>query len=579
MNDLSSPSAQASSSTQKMGIKFTETMKGYFSTSVKDDYQRADEQGKQSGSAMRFTLTIESDDLDALIEQPEHTAGITGTVTASALSAQPLTVTEGTFNLFVSNPEGVDLRNMDYRMKLRSQEGKTFFFKGFKQVDDGSLLHLWPQTTTLYVTVYQGDDESGPVEGKGILHIEPADFMHQLTTFEVTNAPNARARIEGLARFGSFFAGVLYHAYGGIFVPETYFNPDAPPREKRPLRVGAPEIHHFRTSDGVELRLTRYQGGTRGPVLMVHGAGVSSEIFSTDLPETNLLEFLYAQGFDLWLFDFRVSVALPASQQQSNGDQIATIDHPEAVAEVRRLTGAETVQAVVHCYGANTFFMGLLAGMKGVRSVVCSQIATNLITPLATRIKTGLHLPNLMDALGIKSLTAYVDSNADWKSRIYDTVLRLPPMPPHQECDSPVCHRITFMYALLYQHEQLGQHIHDNLHELFGVSNMATFEHLGLMVREKQVVSHDNQDVYMPHVDRLAIPMRFIHGAENRCYLPESTELTVELLKSRNDPSLYDRFVIPGYGHIDCIFGQHAARDTYPLILEHLEKTAQVQTT
>ncbi len=150
-----------------MGIRFTETMKGHFSTSVKDgDYKRAEEQGKQSGSAMQFTLTIESDDLDALIEQPEHAAGITGTVTASALSAQPLTVTEGTFNLFVSNPEGVDLRNMDYRMKLRSQEGKTFLFKGFKQVDDGSLLHLWPQTTTLYVTVYQGDDESGPVEGR-----------------------------------------------------------------------------------------------------------------------------------------------------------------------------------------------------------------------------------------------------------------------------------------------------------------------------------------------------------------------------------------------------------------------------
>jgi cholesterol oxidase len=567
MSDLSSPSAQ------KPGIRFTETMKGFFSTAVKDDYEQAEKQGRQSGSAMEFTLTIASDDLDAMIARPEHAAGITGTVTASALSAAPLTVTEGTFNLFVTNSEGVDVRNMDYRMKLRAQEGTTFLFKGFKQVDDGSLLHLWPQTTTLYVTVWPGDDDSGPAMGQGILHIHPADFAHQMTTLEVTNAPDRKAQIEGIARFGSFFAGVLFHAYGGIFVPETYFNPDAAPREKRPLKVGAPEIHHFVTSDGVELRLTRYQGGTRGPVLLVHGAGVSSAIFSTDLPETNLLEFLYAQGFDLWLFDFRVSIALPASQQQSNGDQIATLDHPAAVEYVRKNTGAETIQAVVHCYGANTFFMALLAGMQGVRSVVCSQIATNLITPLATRVKTGLHLPNLMDALGIKSLTAYVDSHADWKSRVYDEVLRLPPMPEHQECDSPVCHRITFMYALLYQHQQLGQHIHDNLHELFGMSNMATFEHLGLMVREKQVADHDGKDVYMPHLDRLAMPMRFIHGAENRCYLPESTALTVELLSAENGVSLYDRFVIPDYGHIDCIFGQHAVRDTYPLILEHLEKT------
>jgi cholesterol oxidase len=129
------------------------------------------------------------------------------------------------------------------------------------------------------------------------------------------------------------------------------------------------------------------------------------------------------------------------------------------------------------------------------------------------------------------------------------------------------------MYALLYQHEQLGQRIHDNLHELFGISNMATFEHLALMVRRKEVVDHDGNDVYMPHLDRLAIPMRFIHGAENRCYLPESTQQTLDLLSARNGAALYDRFVIPDYGHIDCIFGQHAARDTYPLILEHLEKT------
>ena len=562
-----------SATAAKLGLQFTETMKGYFSTQVKDDYQKAEEQGRQSGSPMQFTLTIATDDLDALITQPEHVAGIAGTVTAPALSAAPMNVAEGTFNLFVENPGGVEVRNMIYRMSLSSQEGKTYFFAGFKKVDDSSLLQLWPQTTTLYVTVYAGVDDKGEVVGKGILHIEPLDFMHQMTTMKVTNAPNVEAEIAGMARFGMFFAGVLFHAYGGILVPETYFNPDAPPRQKRPLRVGAPEIHYFRTSDGVELRLIRYQGGTRGPVLLVHGAGVSSGIFSTDLPETNLLEVLYANQYDVWLFDFRVSIELPASQQQSNGDQIATIDHPEAVAEVRRLTGAETIQAVVHCYGANTFFMALLAGLQGVRSLVCSQIATNLITPLATEIKTGLHLPNLMDALGIKSLTAYVDSHADWKSRIYDEVLRLPPVPRDQHCTSPVCHRITFMYALLYQHEQLGQHIHDNLHELFGISNMATFEHLALMVRKKEVVDHDGKDVYMPHLDRLAIPMRFIHGAENRCYLPESTQKTLDLLSQRNGAALYDRFVIPDYGHIDCIFGQHAARDTYPLILEHLEKT------
>ena len=72
----------------------------------------------------------------------------------------------------------------------------------------------------------------------------------------------------------------------------------------------------------------------------------------------------------------------------------------------------------------------------------------------------------------------------------------------------------------------------------------------------------------------MAIPIGFVHGAENRCFLPVSTEMTVKNLSERNGPELYERHVIPGYGHIDCIYGENAAADVYPYILAHLEKTA-----
>jgi cholesterol oxidase len=337
--------------------------------------------------------------------------------------------------------------------------------------------------------------------------------------------------------------------------------------------VGPPEIHPLRTSDGVILRLTRYQGGSRGPVLLVHGAGVSSRIFSTDLIETNLLEYLYLHGYDVWLFDFRSSIALAASERQSNGDQVATIDHPEAVAYVRKITGADTIQAVVHCYGGNTFFMAMLAGLQGVRSIVCSQIASDLVASTLVKVKSGLHTADFLEKLGIDSLTAYVDSHADWKNRLLDAALRLYPISPDEECRSPVCHRITFMYALLYEHRQLDELIHNHLHELFGIGNITTFEHLSLMVRRKQVVDIKGRDVYMPHQDRLALPICFIHGAENQCYLPESTKLTYDRLCQANGSHLYSRHVIPNYGHIDCIFGKNAARDVYPFILDHLDKT------
>jgi cholesterol oxidase len=109
---------------------------------------------------------------------------------------------------------------------------------------------------------------------------------------------------------------------------------------------------------------------------------------------------------------------------------------------------------------------------------------------------------------------------------------------------------------------------------MFGVAGIGALEHLARMVRAGGLCTADGHDAYLPHLDRLAVPTTFIHGAENSCFLPESTEQTMRLLQERNGARLYRRHVIPGYGHIDCIFGKHAARDVYPLILKHLEATS-----
>ena len=45
-----------------------------------------------------------------------------------------------------------------------------------------------------------------------------------------------------------------------------------------------------------ELKLTRYEGGTKGPVIMFHGIGISSGIFNRDTVETSLTEYLVQHG-------------------------------------------------------------------------------------------------------------------------------------------------------------------------------------------------------------------------------------------------------------------------------------------
>jgi len=237
-------------------------------------------------------------------------------------------------------------------------------------------------------------------------------------------------------------------------------------------------------------------------------------------------------------------------------------------------TKAKSVQMLVHCYGSTTFFMAMLAGLQGVRSAVCSQIATDIIAHPMTRFKTGLHVPDALDKLGIKDLTAYTDANADWRDKLFNLALKLYPLEHKEHCDSPVCHRITFLYSLLYEHAQLNPATHDALHEMFGVANIGALEHLGMLVRTKHLVDAKGNEVYLPHLERLAIPITFIHGGNNECFLPQSTALTYERLREKNGSSLYSRHVVPGYGHIDCIYGANAVNDVYPFMLQHLEDTA-----
>ena len=182
-------------------------------------------------------------------------------------------------------------------------------------------------------------------------------------------------------------------------------------------------------------------------------------------------------------------------------------------------------------------------------------------------------MPQTLRWAGVTSLTALSHIGENWPQRLFDEALRFYPVTAGQTCQSAVCHRITFMYSELYRHEQLDDDTHQALHEIFGVANIRAFEHLATMVNAGHLVAFDGRDVYMPHLRRLALPIAFIHGEKNHCFLPESTQLTLDELASANGAALYQRHVVPGYGHIDCIFGKNAVNDVYPLMLEHLEAT------
>ena len=64
-------------------------------------------------------------------------------------------------------------------------------------------------------------------------------------------------------------------------------------------------------------------------------------------------------------------------------------------------------------------------------------------------------------------------------------------------------------------------------------------------------------------------------GEKNSCYLPESTSTTFNLVKEAHPHQEYSWIQIPGYGHLDCIYGRDAVHDVYPHILKALDAYAQ----
>ena len=563
--------------TRKIGVQFTETMRGFFSpmaAGAELDFEAALAQGEKDGSILEFTATITSDDLDEMLQSPHHRARLHGTVTAPAVSAEPMSVMHGTFELLTHDPEDPRARRMTYRMPLRTAGGRQLFMHGFKHVRDDKLgFDLWADTTTLFVTVYEGADASAPVAGRGVLRIRVKDFATQMRTFKITNAGNIVRRLKAAADFGRFFAGALFDTYGGVLAKRSVLDPDAPPRTLRELRVAAPETHAFTAGDGVPLRLLRYPApGTevRVPVLLVPGIGMSGRIFSTDTVDTNLVEYLHAEGLDVWVLDHRGSPDLEASEGEFGADDVATHDIPAAVARVRELSLAPQIDVIAQAFGAMTLQMALVDGLQGVRSAVCLQMGLHVVTPNMTRLKAGLHLPSVLKAMGKKSLTPRA-GRSGWQSALFDATLRMLPVKMQESCTNGVCRRIAFMYGSLYPHEQLNRMTHDTLHEIFGMTNLTAFGHLAQMVRAGHAVHAESGASYVRDLDRLAIPITFVHGEKNECFLPESTQATYEALVAANPGARYRREVVAGYGDVDCLIGKNAARDVFPLIRSHLE--------
>jgi cholesterol oxidase len=184
------------------GLTFRETMAGPLSLTASDPAT-----GAAAADAVELAIhcTIEIDDVDTFVADPQHTGSLAGTIDYGPFGGE-LTAMSGTFNLF--SPGGPGERIMEYRLAF-THDGTSYLLDGKKHAHDDPGFDVWKDTTTLYTVLHEGD-ENGAIVGAGVLSLG----VEALTKMMATMRPTGDGHIEPLVQFGKLFLGALWETYG-----------------------------------------------------------------------------------------------------------------------------------------------------------------------------------------------------------------------------------------------------------------------------------------------------------------------------------------------------------------------------
>ena len=332
----------------------------------------------------------------------------------------------------------------------------------------------------------------------------------------------------------------------------------------------------FTAGDGFRCNLIHVQGErppTKGPVLLVHGAGVRANIFRARVQVT-LVDFLTGQGYDVWLENWRASIDLPPNRWTL--DQAAVFDHPAAVQKVLSQTRAPEVKAVIHCQGSTSFMMSAVAGLlPQVKTVVTNAVSLHPVVPRVSRIKSAVAVPL------VSTLTTFL--NPQWGLHAEGAVPKLIKALvelTHHECDNPVCKQASFTYGTgfptLWRHENLNAETHEWIKREFAHVPMRFFQQMARCLRKGHLVSVESfrelPADFVAQPPRTDARFAFLAGECNVCFLPESQQRTYDFFQQQRK-DYHSLRVLPGYGHLDVFIGKDAARDVFPIILEELDRS------
>ena len=201
-----------------VGLTFEESMSGYLGVGETEPRVGA-ERGRREKTPIRFDVRIRIDDLARFIDDPEHRADLTGTVTFAPLGGT-FPLRDGWFNLF-SVEAGTGLRQMIYDFRFTAADGATCHLRGHKDIHDdpgidvvGDLTRLSTVVTRVGAGAGTPGGASAEVHyGAGVLDFRLRDLGAMMGSLRVENATSWEQRVAAVTAFASLAYGEVREEY------------------------------------------------------------------------------------------------------------------------------------------------------------------------------------------------------------------------------------------------------------------------------------------------------------------------------------------------------------------------------
>lgn len=329
-------------------------------------------------------------------------------------------------------------------------------------------------------------------------------------------------------------------------------------------------------------------------IMLLNGFAQNTLPFvAEELGARSLAAMLYAQGWDVWLLEYRVSPWLRASAQFSSMDDIAAGEIPAAIEHILGQLQAEqgeqpalpgSLFCFSHCVGSASLGMSLLGGhlthangrakLDGVlfsqfQPFVIGSSTAQMRLQVAALLVNGLNRELLEFSAGtVQADALHALMDRLFASFDYSAAERCPGEHDlrHEHPDSTSCKRMAGALSRLFRHDQLLPVTHAKLDQYFGRTNLGVFMHGAKCVEYERLVNANGQNVYTTEDNLrryLPMPLMLLHGADNVLFDAESCseswrQLSRGFSQERLDQGHDHQLIAAEHAHFDCTIGKRA---------------------